>query len=97
MKERILKQCDAIIEGRSSETEINAADVYFASLINPKSFTGYENAELSYDKGFEKNCILLSSLANQPVKNLTTKEYFTLIQHYNKTHGRKSDPQGRYN
>jgi hypothetical protein len=99
MKERTLKQCDAILSGRDSEDEMNAADRYFATLIMPKSFSGRDNMELNYDKGFEKNCILLSSLANQPVKELSTKEYFTLIQHYNESikDGRKHNPQGRYN
>lgn len=99
MKERILRQCDAVIEGRSSDDDIQAANMYFSTLINPKSFTGNENMELAYDKGFEKNCIILSSLTNQPVKDLTTKEYFSLIKHYNDSirHGRKPDKKGRYN
>ena len=99
MKDRTLKQCDAILTGKSFDEEMNTADKYFATLIMPKSFTGRDNIELSYDKSFEKNCILLTSLANQPVKDLSTKEYFALIQHYNESikNGRKSDQQRGYN
>lgn len=39
--------------------------------------------EIRYENGFEQNCIILSKFINQPVKTLTTKEYFTLIQYYN--------------
>jgi hypothetical protein len=99
MKEKTLKMLQSIIDGKDYDDEINAADRYFAMLIKPKSFSGKDNAEMRYDKEFEKNCIILSSLANKPVKDLSTKEYFALIQHYNDTlrHGRKSHPQGRYN
>jgi len=98
MKEKALKMCDSILTGIPIEDEMNAADRYFASLIKPKSFSGKENEELRYDKNFEKNCIMLSSMTNKPVKELTTKEYFALIQHYNDSlNGRKSNPKGRYN
>jgi hypothetical protein len=78
---------------------MNAADRYFATLISPKNFTGSDNEELRYDKFFEKNCIMLASLVNQPVKTMTTKEYFSLITYYNdkSKDGRRTHPQGRHN
>jgi hypothetical protein len=99
MKERSIKVCNAIIEGREIEDEMSAADKYFSTLISPKRFSGSDNEELRYDKYFEKNCIMLSSLANQPVKSLTTKEYFSLITYYNDKvkDGRRTHPQGRHN
>jgi hypothetical protein len=96
-KEKAIKMCEAIITGKDLFDEINAADIYFASMIKPKSFSGRDNMELKYDKNFEKNCIMLAGLTNKPVKDLTTKEYFALIQHYNDNNGRKSDPKGRHN
>ena len=99
MKERSLKVCKAIIEGKEIEDEMSAADRYFASLITPKSFSGSDNEELRYDKFFEKNCIMLAGLVNQPVKTMTTKEYFSLITYYNEKQkdGRRTHPQGRHN
>ena len=99
MKERSIKVCNAIIEGREIDDEMSAADRYFSTLISPKRFSGSDNEELRYDKYFEKNCIMLSSLANQPVKSLTTKEYFSLITYYNDKvkDGRRTHPQGRHN
>lgn len=68
-------------------------------LIQPKSFSGKENSELKYDIDFEENCIILSALANKPVKELTTKEYFALLKHHNDkvTNGRKSNQKRGYN
>jgi hypothetical protein len=99
MKDRSIKICTAIIEGREVEDEISAANKYFATLISPKRFSGSDNEELKYDKFFEKNCIMLAGLANQPVKSLTTKEYFSLITYYNDKvkDGRRTNPQGRHN
>lgn len=90
---------DAVLTGKNYDEEISAADRYFSMLIKPKSFSGKENAELNYEKDFEENCIILSSLANKPVKELTTKEYFSLLKYHNDkvTNGRKSNPKGRYN
>ena len=99
MKERSMQVCNAIIEGKASQDAMSAADRYFATLIHPKRFSGSENEELRYDKHFEKNCIMLSSMSNQPVRTMTTKEYFSLIVYYNDKvkDSRKSNPQGRYN
>lgn len=90
---------DAVLTGNNYDDDISAADRYFAMLIQPKSFSGKDNTELKYDIEFEDNCILLSSLANKPVKELTTKEYFSLIKFHNDkiSNGRKSNPQRRYN
>lgn len=96
MKEKALKMCESIITGRDVTDEMMTVDRYFATLVRPKSFSGKDNTELRYDKDFEKNCIVLSSMANKPVKELSTKEYFALIQHYNDS-GRKSNPKGRHN
>jgi len=85
MKSRTLKMLQSIRDPSINiEAEIESSDKYFASLIEPKTFTGKESAELRYDINFEKNCIELSQFINQPVKNVSTKEYFSLIQHYNR-------------
>jgi hypothetical protein len=100
MKERSIKVCQAIIEGRDIDEDMKAADRYFATLISPKRFSGNDNEELKYDKYFEKNCIMLANMVNQPVKHLSTKEYFSLITYFNekvRENGRRTHPQGRHN
>ncbi len=72
----------AIIEDREPDTE--RIDNYFASQIKPKTFYGRRNEELLYEKSFEQNCILLAQYSNESVKDSTTKEYFALIDYYNK-------------
>jgi hypothetical protein len=81
MKQRILKLLSSIIENK--EIDLESDDKYFASLIHPKRLTGRHSDEIRYEHGFENNCIILGKFINQPVKTLTTKEYFTLIGYYN--------------
>ena len=46
-----------------------------------KNFYGKDSEELKYDKDFEMNCIFLSQYTNKPVKESTTREYFTLMKY----------------
>ena len=39
--------------------------------------------ELRYDKDFEKNCIILAHLSNEPVEKASVRRYFTLLEYYN--------------
>jgi ABC-type polysaccharide transport system permease subunit len=44
--------------------------------------------------------IMLANMVNQPVKHLSTKEYFSLITYFNekvRENGRRTHPQGRHN
>jgi hypothetical protein len=87
MKQRTLKELDAILNSDIDIAKERAdADKFFATLINPPSFTGDDNYEVRYDKDFEQNCIILAEYTRQPVKTLTVKEYFTLVQYYNRKH-----------
>lgn len=63
--------------------DVESEDRYFSTLIRPRKLTGKITDEIRYEAGFETNCIKLSRFINQPVKSLTTKEYFTLITIYN--------------
>jgi hypothetical protein len=81
MKQRTLKILSGVIEGK--EPDLDTDDKFFASLIRPKKLTGRMTDEIRYDHSFENNCIVLSRFINQPVKTLTTKEYFTLIGYHN--------------
>lgn len=81
MKQRAVSMLQAIIEDKDYDTE--QSDREFAVMIRPKQLTGKYNDEIRYDQDFEKHCIILSKFINQPVKSLTTKEYFTLIGYYN--------------
>lgn len=75
---------DSIIDGTNNDAHIESYNKYFASLINPKVFTGREAVELRYDKNFEQNYILLSQYTNRVVKEASVREYFSLLQYFNK-------------
>jgi hypothetical protein len=83
MKQRSLKILEGIINDTNVDSDVEQIDGYFTTMIKPKKLTGKYTDELRYDHGFESNCIVLSQFINQPVKTLTTKEYFSLIQYYN--------------
>jgi len=84
MKNRSLKILESIIDGVDNDSKIAEYDKYFASLVNPKVFTGRQGVELRYDRGFEQNCITLSKYTNAAVKDVSVREYFSLLQHFNK-------------
>jgi hypothetical protein len=84
MKQRTLKVLEGILKNVNVDAELEKTDKYFASLIRPKKLTGKQTDEIRYEQSFELNCIVLSKFINQPVKTLSTREYFTLIGHYNK-------------
>jgi len=63
--------------------KIEKSNRFFASLINPKDFAGAGNFEIAYEKEFETNCIRLAEYTKQPVKTLTVKEYFSLLEYHN--------------
>lgn len=79
----MVKTLEAISSGGDVAHEERETDKYLASLVRPKMLTGKYTDEVRYEHSFEANCIVLSKFINQPVKSLTTKEYFALIEHYN--------------
>ena len=71
-------QLNAIIDGTNHSDEIEKIDAMTRKNMKIKNFHGANSEELEYDKNFEDYCIMLAPHINQPVKSLTTKEYFAL-------------------
>jgi hypothetical protein len=67
-----------IVEGKDYSDKIEKIDEITRKTIRVKSFQGKDSEELKYDKDFETYCIILSKYTNKHVKELTTKEYFSL-------------------
>lgn len=91
-KEKILYELDEIIDEVDLSAEIGRINSYNALQIKPKDFMSDYNDEIKFEKAFEVNCIILSEYANKPIKEMTTKEYFTLLNYrneINKKHGRQ--------
>ncbi len=85
MKRRTLKELEQLLDpSLDIRADMDKANRLFASMVEPQNFMGADNYEIKYDKDFELNCIILREYANQPIKTMTVREYFTLIQYHNK-------------
>jgi len=72
-----------LIEGEDYSEKIEKIDSITAKSMKIKNFYGANNDELKYDKDYTRNCIILAAHTNQPVKTLTVREYFTLLNEVN--------------
>ena len=68
----------------SYQEQNDKIDATIASTMRVKNFMGDRNEEIKYDSDFEMNCIVLGKHSNRPVKDSSTKEYFSLIKYCNK-------------
>jgi hypothetical protein len=88
-KDMLLKQAELLLNpSEEAEEAFSAANMKMISLVKSSNIA---EKELKYDKDFEKNCIVLSQFVNEPVKEISVREYFSLLEHYNdinKKHGR---------
>lgn len=95
-KQKILNDLKMLSDDVDLTEENDKINSYFARQIKPKDFMGEHNDEIRFEKSFEMNCILLSEYTNKPIREMMTKEYFTLLNYRNeqirktKGHGRKS-------
>jgi len=69
--------------------EIEKIDAMTRQNTKVKNFYGRESEELKYENDFETFCIALSSHANQPIKTLSVKEYFSLRKYVDDQNRRK--------
>jgi hypothetical protein len=68
-----------IIEDVDLSTDIEEVNKWFIAQIKPRKFTGKQSEELKIEQDFERLCIVLQSYTYQPIKKLTTKEFYSLI------------------
>jgi len=69
--------------------EIEKIDAMTRQNTKVKNFYGRESEELKYENDFEAYCIILSEYANQPIKTLSVKEYFSLRKYVDEKNRRK--------
>lgn len=81
LKNKLIKQLKTIIEpGEKADRELENANITIQRMVQVGDLG---ERELKYDKDFDKNCIVLSSYANEPVDKVSIRRYFTMIEHYN--------------
>ena len=84
----LLRKLESLLDpGEEADQRLEAANDRLVQMVKPSNLA---EKELKYDKDFEKNCIVLSQFANEPVKKISVREYFALLEHYNEInkHGR---------
>ena len=91
-KEKIVNDLRMIIEDIDLTDNQNKINKYFSRQIKPKDFMSEQSDEVKHERAFEKNCVILSEYTNKPVREMNTKEYFTVLAIHNERirHGRQS-------
>lgn len=81
LKARTLEVLRGIVDGNPDEGKIERLTRELMQHVKPRIFHGRENAEVRYDKNFEKLCIALSEYTNANVKALTVAEFYSLYEY----------------
>lgn len=81
LKQKSLLTLQMIIDDREVDSAVDELERYFTSMIRPANFTGNDSIEIRYERDFEDLCHSLSSHTNVPVKSMSTKEFYSLIDH----------------
>ncbi len=81
LKARTLEVLKGIADGNPDEGKIEQLTRELMQHIKPKVFHGKDNAEVRYDKNFERLCITLSEYTNANVKALTVSEFYSLYEY----------------
>lgn len=81
LKARTLMVLKGIADGEDDTKRIEELTTQLMLHVKPKPFNGKDNAELRYDKNFEKLCIVLSEYTNANVKRLTVAEFYALLEY----------------
>lgn len=81
LRERTKMVLKDIINGTDSKEAIERATLNLLLHNKPKSFSGNDNAEIAYDKQYERMCLSLSQSLNVNPKLYTTLEYYNAYEY----------------
>lgn len=81
LKERTLAVLQAIITGESQEKKIEKLTTELITYFRPSSFTGSKSIEISYDKQFDRMCIMLAQQLNVNPKKYSVMEYYNAFEY----------------
>lgn len=81
LKQRTLEILRGITNGDPDTKKIDSLTRQLMLHVKPKVFHGKENAEVRFDKNFEKLCISLAEYTNVNVKALTVSEFYSLYEY----------------
>lgn len=83
LRRRTLAVIDLIINGETEErlTLIEKITTNLLIYNKPRVFTGVDNMEITYDKQFERMCIMLAEQLNVEPKKYTVMEYYNAFEY----------------
>lgn len=79
LKARTQLVLDGIIEGVNNEDEIEAMDTALFSAYTPNNFTGSGSVEISYDKGFESSCLIITQKTGADARRMTVLQFYNAL------------------
>lgn len=96
LRRHTLAVLNTIINGETEERNalVERLSMSLLHYAKPQSFTGKDNAEIAYDKQYEKMCLTLSRELNCNAKDMTVMEYYTAFE-YLKEKSKKTKQNGR--
>ena len=81
LRERTKLVLQGIIDGQQRTEDINRLTDTLLTWSRPNEFEGMDNAEVRYDRQFEKVCIAMSQNLNVDPKRYTVQEYFSAYEY----------------
>lgn len=81
LRERTRLVLQSIIDGVERREDIERLTDELVTWSRPQEFEGSGNAEVRYDRQFEKICIAMSQNLNVNPKNYTVQEYFSAYEY----------------
>lgn len=83
LRRRTLLVLDSIVNGETPEKteQIEKITMELLTYNKPQIFSGSDNLEISFDKQFEKMCLMLSQHLNVNPKNYTVLEYYNAYEY----------------
>lgn len=81
LKRRTMLVLRAITDGNTNDTEIERITIELLQYNKPRQFTGKNNAELQYDKNFERMCVTLSHNLHIEPKKLSVMEFYNAFEY----------------
>lgn len=95
IKKRTLLLLEETSANKNNEAEIEEITRKMIIRQKPKSFNGKNNAEIEYDKDFERMCVIIAKNLNTNPKEYSVLEFYTAYEHIKEMHKAQKKPNKR--
>lgn len=94
LKDQTLLKLDQLIRGTDNLEKIKEIDNFLLTIARPQVFSGSSSVEITYDKKFDKMCLLLSKELKIDPDNITTFQFYNSFEYLKELH-KNNKPNGR--